>query len=164
MLAKAKNKLRQLKEAYHAWLSTLLLPLATMQARWQLQNKPPLEILMDSSVLGHGVTHETGWISTGVKKWGHIDIDTGYMARIPVHAPDNHGRVYAEVRFLPAIAYLYKKSHIRLLTSAELFAEQFRQPMGRFQGYGWADHSVFEGMRFDSVDGLHMDVQNPGEK
>jgi hypothetical protein len=93
-----------------------------------------------------------------------FDFDSGYMASIPVHSPDNDGRVYREVRYLASIAYLYRTSHIKLLTSAELFAEQFRQPVGRFQGYEWADYSVFKGMQFDSVDGFHMDIQYPAEK
>lgn len=158
-----KHRYRKFKEAKRLWLSSLLLPLATFQARLSLKARQPLSILIDSSVLGHAVIHETGWISTGTKKWGHIDVDTGYMARIPVHSPDNDSRTYNEVRYLAPIAHLHRNSNIKLVTSAELFAEQFRQPMGRFAGYGWADYHVFKGAHFDSVDGLHLDVNDPRE-
>jgi hypothetical protein len=164
-MLEAPGFIKRINRKWKKWLAGQMLPLATFQARMTLRKRIPPGVLLDSSVLGHGVTHETGWISTGVKKWGgKFDFDSGYMASIPVHSPDNDGRVYREVRYLASIAYLYQTSHIKLLTSAELFAEQFRQPVGRFQGYGWADYSVFKGMQFDSVDGFHLDLKHPAEK
>jgi hypothetical protein len=164
VLAKLKAKRRQWKARYHRWLASLLMPLSTAQARLSINKKNPLGILVDSSVLGHGVTHASGWVSTGTVKWGgQIDVDTGYLARVPVHAADNDGRTYNEVKYLASIAHLHRTGHIKLLSSAELFAEQFRQPAGRFRGYGWADFSVFKGVRFESVDGHHIDFNNPAQ-
>ena len=164
MFAKIKHIYQKLKKTRRKWLSSLLLPLATFQARLSFKTGQQLPILIDSSILGHAVIHETGWISTGRKQWGHIDVDTGYMARIPVHAPDNDSRIYNEVRFLAPIAHLHRKSNVKLVTSAELLAEQFRQPMGRFNGYGWADYHAFKGIHFESIDGLHFDMNNPLEE
>ena len=163
LLSQLKHTYRKFKRAQRRWLSNSLLPLATFQARLSLKAGKPLALLIDSSVLGHAVIHETGWISTGTKKWGHHDVDTGYMARIPVHAPDNDSRTYNEVQYLAPIAHLHRTSNIKLVSSAELFAEQFRQPMGRFRGYGWADYHAFKGIQFESVDGLHLDMTKPLE-
>lgn len=141
-------------------LANSLLPLATLHAKIVLRRNAPLRLLIDSSVLGHGVTHETGWISTGPKMWGHIEVPTGYMAQVPVHAPTNEGRVYREVRYLAGIAHLARTGHLKALTSSELSAEQFRQPVGRFRGYGWADYSVFRDVKLESVDGYRLDLVN----
>lgn len=43
-------------------------------------------LLVDNTVLAHGVTHETAWGDTGKKPWVNLEVDTGYTARIPVHA------------------------------------------------------------------------------
>jgi len=142
-------------------LAKSLLPMATLRARFVLRRNAPLRVLVDNSVLGHGVTHETGWISTGTGMWGNIEVPTGYMAQIPVHAPQNDGRLYNEVRYLASIAHMGRTGHLKLCSSAELDAERFRQPIGRFIGYGWADHSVFKDISMESVDGFHLDLADP---
>ncbi|QND46975.1 hypothetical protein HB780_14655 [Rhizobium lusitanum] len=108
---------------------------------------------MDNSLLGHSITHETGWISTGPKKWGGIDIETGYAARVCVHEPDDASEVYRNTTFMPGLASLAKRGLLDCYTSAELEQERFRQPTGRFQGYGWLDHGFFRDIRMRSVDG-----------
>jgi len=121
--------------------------------------------LVDSSVLFHAITHETAWVSTGTAKWGNaVEIDTGYSARIPVHAEDCEAEVYAHIRFLPGLAHLARLGYLRLLTSAELAAEQFRQPAGRFYGYGFDGLNLFEGVRMESVDGKRFDLQDAKNK
>lgn len=95
---------------------------------------------------------------------GKIEVPTGYLAKIPVHAPSNETPLYNEIQFLAGIAYLARSGYLTLFTSAELKAEQLRQPMGRFQGYGYADHSVFAGMKFRSVDGFHLDLHDPKQR
>lgn len=138
--------------------------LSTVEARAHLQRNGPLRVLVDSSVLFHAVTHESPWISTGKAKWGTQEIETGYMARVPVHAEDCDFEVFREIRYLPGIAHLARLGHLKLCTSAELLAEQFRQPIGRFKGYGYYDLNLFSGISFESVDGRQLDLKNPQEK
>src|SRR5215216_1438969 len=58
---------------------------ATVQARLALRKSGPLRLLVDDTVLGHAIIHETEWISTGTKLWGgQVPVETGYTARIPV--------------------------------------------------------------------------------
>jgi hypothetical protein len=157
-----KNLLRRFDRAYKRMLARSLPPMATFQARLALRKTGPLRILVDNTVLGHAITHETGWISTGTKLWGgQVPVETGYTARIPVHSPSNDKRVYREVRYLAGIAHLARQQNLQLCTSAELAAERFRQPMGRFRGYGSADFNVFQGVEMESVDGIHLDLVEP---
>src|ERR1044072_4701486 len=160
------NRLRQrFRAAFKRRLATSLLPMVTLPARLALRRGGPVLILVDNTILKDGITHETGWISTGPKLWGgKIEVPTGYMARIPVHSPQNAGRVYREVRYLPGIAHLTRTGHVTLRTSAELMAERFRQPHGRFAGYGWADFNVFQGISMENVDGVHIDLNFSTEK
>ncbi len=65
-----KQYLRRLDRAYKRVLARSLLPIATLPARFMLRRGPALRILVDNTVLGHGITHETGWITTGTKLWG----------------------------------------------------------------------------------------------
>lgn len=122
-----------------------------------MKRSGPLGILVDNTVLAHGVTHETAWISTGTQKWGLHDIDTGHAARIPVHSPDNESETYQNIRYLPGIASLAREHLIFLKASAELAAERSRHPMGRFSGYGYFDYDVFGDVTVDSIDG-HVDL------
>jgi hypothetical protein len=152
-----------MRDAVRRRLAKSLLPMATLRARFVLRRSAPRRVLVDTSVLGHGVTHETGWISTGTGMWGNIEVPTGYLAQIPVHAPQNAGRLYNEVQYLASIAHLGRTGHLKLCSSAELGAERFRQPVGRFIGYSWADHSVFKDISMESVDGFHLDLADPKE-
>jgi len=136
--------------------------LSTVPARMRLRRTGRLRILIDSSVRGHSITHKSASISTGVEKWGHVDFETGYAARIPVHSPTNDTPTYNEVRYLGGIAYLAKRGALDLFYSAELRAEQFRQPTGRFRGYGYFDLGLFNDVKFTNIDGeLHLDLHAP---
>lgn len=103
-------------------------------------------ILVDNTVLFHGVTHETVWISKGRKKWGDTTIDTGCLSRIPVHKKGYEGREFSSIKYLPSIIDLAKRGVIELCLSDELKDEQLTQPMGRFRGYGMFDRSLFEAL------------------
>lgn len=160
-----KNLRERLSRSYKRYLAKALLPLSALPSRLVLKRNQPLRILVDSSVLFHGVTHESGWISTGSVMWGgKIEVPTGYLARIPIHAPNSEARLYTEVQFLAGIAHLARLGYLTLCSSAEIKAEQFRQPMGRFQGYGYADHNVFAGLKLGSVDGFHLDLHDPKQR
>ncbi len=147
---------------YKKTLARAYVRLSILQAELYLRKNGPITVLIDNSALGHGVTHETAWINTGKVLWGgQIPVDTGYSARIPVHAPNSSDRVYREVTYLVGIAELAKRGHIKLVTSAELSAESWRQPMGRFQGYQYQDLNIFKGIPMLSVDGHHFDAVDP---
>lgn len=139
-----------------------LLSLSTLNARRHLKRRKQLRVLIDNSIIGNAVTHETGWISTGPKMWGHIEVNTGYMARIPVHSPNNNSRMYREIRYLPGIAHLARSELLELFTSSELQAEAFRQPAGRFAGYGLYDYNIFSDIKMKNVDDeYHLDLVDP---
>lgn len=108
-------------------------------------------LLLDNTVLHHGVTHETAWIATGPKKWGDIEIDTGYAARIPVHDDSDRSEAGESVRYLPGIVSLAKQGSISLAISEELRDEQWTQPAGRFRGYGIYDFSFFKDLKLEVV-------------
>ncbi|WP_234683479.1 hypothetical protein [Bradyrhizobium monzae] len=157
-----KHLREKLSRSFKRRLAKALLPMSVLPTKLVLRKKSPLRILVDSSVLAHGITHEGGWISTGSVMWGgKVEVPTGYLAKIPIHAPSNDTQLYNEVQYLAGIAHLARKGYLKLCTSAELKAEQFRQPIGRFQGYGYADHNVFAGIRFESIDGFKLDLSNP---
>lgn len=134
--------------------------LATRKARCYLRKTGPLRVLVDSSVLAHAITHETAWISTGKNMWGTQEIETGYQARVPVHAEDCDLELFREVRFLPGLAHLARLGLLRPCTSAELRSEQFRQPIGRFRGYYYFDLDLFSGIQFEPVDGWHVESRD----
>ncbi len=143
----------RLRFKYTPRLTNWVVDLSTRRARSTLQKSEPIAVLIDNTILSHVVTHETGWISTGVKKWGTHDIETGYAARIPVHAAEDDSIEYRNIKYLPGIACLARRGLIVLRTSAELGDERFRQPVGRFGGYGYFDYSVFSDVPMESVDG-----------
>lgn len=127
-------------------------------AKKHLRKHGPITVLIDNSALGHGITHESAWIDTGISMWGDIPVPTGYSARIPVHPADSSDRVYVEIRYLVGIAELARAGLINLVTSAELHAEVTRQPLGRFRGYRIGDLNIFDDLAIPSVDGYHLDL------
>jgi hypothetical protein len=130
---------------------------STNLARSELKRIGPISLLVDNTVLQHSVTHETAQISTGVKKWGSHDVPTGYAARIAVHPADSTSIEYQNIQYLPGIVHLAREGLVNLKTSAELWDEQFHQPVGRFRGYGYFDYCLFNGLRLESVDG-HAEI------
>jgi len=141
-------------------LVDILVSASTLQAKSRL-GRVSAGLLIDNSVLGHSITHETAWVSTGQEKWGNISFDAGYTARICVFGPDSDSEVYRNVTFLPGIAHLARKGRIEFCTSAELQSEQFHQPVGRFQGYGYFDHGLLRDIHLRSVDGYVLPSMGP---
>ena len=104
------------------------------------------QILIDNTVIGHGITHETAWIDTGRKLWGgSIPIDTGFTARIPVHSETVNSDASRSIRYLPTIASLARDGVLALYSSPELDDERMTHPIGRFSGYGSYDYRVRTG-------------------
>lgn len=115
-------------------------------------------ILIDNTLLGHGITHETAWLDTGKAQWGDVEIDTGYAVRIPVHSEQDNSREARSVRCLPGIVNLTKRGLITLATSSELQDEQLPHPKGRYAGYGIFDYSVFQGLPIEAIEDQEYSV------
>jgi hypothetical protein len=137
---------------------------ATAKALKRLKGAEAVRVLVDSSILAHAITHESAWVSTGTSNWGPHKINTGYSARVPVYAAGSNKETFRQVKYLPGIAHVARLGFIELLTSAELGAEQDRQPTGRFHGYYLDDMNQFAGIPFRSVDGRQFDLKDAKEK
>ena len=146
--AKLPKPLRSALWSHGPSVARTVVSLSTLPARLKLSTRTPLRILVDNTVLFHGITHETAWISMGKTKWGAHEVDTGYSARIPVRAPDRGSREYRSIRYLPGIAHLARAGRLQLMTSGELEVEQDYQPIGRFRGYGYFDLNIFRNVEF----------------
>ena len=133
-------------------LAELCLKYATKEARANLSANGPLRILVDNTVLGVAVTHESKWITTQ---------SGGYLARVPVHSPRNQSNAYIQCTYLTGLTYLAELGLIEFFLSAELKDEQFRQPIGRFRGYGIFDHSLFSNLTLKSIDGMVGPTMGP---
>lgn len=142
-------------------LGDAIVSLLTFRARVRIRRTGPVSVLVDNTVLAHAVTHETAWVSTGTTEWGPNRVETGCSARIPVRRADANSREYRSISFLPGIAHLARLGLISLVTSGELELERFRQPSGRFSGYGYFDHSVFSGLEIKRVDHLPDMMMDP---
>lgn len=142
-----------LRFKYGPSLAGYLMKLSTIRATYRVHLNGPLSILIDNTVLDHAVTHETAWIPTGKKIWGDSEIETGYAARIAVHSVDSNSREYKSIQFLPGLVSLAQRGLLNIYTSAELRAEQFHQPIGRFRGYGILDYRILSSIRIKSIDG-----------
>lgn len=147
-----------------AWkyFAEILVRIALIRAKAYLLRNGPIKVLIDNSILGHAVTHETVWISTSgdTPEEKPFSLSPGYAARVPVHSPTNDGDVYREVTYLTGIAELARAGLIELVTSAELQSEALRHPVGRFRGYGFDDLYLFQDVDMPSVDGYHFDVHD----
>ncbi len=154
--------LRSIKKTAHCFTGRLkfhVLPqlvdfftsIAMAKASRRLKAANVRRILIDNTVLGHSVTHETAWVDTGKSFWGNIEINTGYAARIPVHDEGDEREAARSIRYLPGIANLARRGRIMLLTSSELQDEQWTQPIGRFRGYGFYDFSLFQDLKFETI-------------
>jgi len=153
VLAKLNTLNQRLRFKYAARVANWLITASTANARRTLRQHGKLSILIDNTVLAHGITHETAWISTRPQKWSSHLIQTGYAARIPVRAINDSSIEYQHIRYFPGIASLARGGLLSLKTSAELIDERFRQPGGRFSGYGYLDHNIFSDVNIESVDG-----------
>jgi hypothetical protein len=127
--------------------------LSVRKAENQVRSLWSSKVLIDTNVIGHSVTHETAWISTG----DHLEItDTevshGYLARVPVHREDDISEVARSVRYLAPIAMLGKRGAITLWTSPELSDERLTQPVGRYAGYGYFDFNFLRGTPIGRLD------------
>ncbi|WP_434404408.1 hypothetical protein [Sphingobium sp. DN12] len=75
--------------------------------------------------------------------------------------PEKSNGKYRNVTFLTGIAHLARLGALELCQSAELDDELFRQPVGRYKGYGYFDYSLFSGINIRSVDGSAFTTLGP---
>lgn len=143
----------QLRYRYGPALARIVVSTSTLRARIRMRRQPVLNVLIDNTILAHAITHETAWITTEKVRFGKEEIDLGYAARIPVRNADD-SKEYESISYLPGIAHLAQSGRLALKTSADLELERFRQPVGRFSGYGYFDHDLFAGISIQSVDGI----------
>lgn len=130
-----------------------LLRMSTYQARRKIDSRFPIKILVDNTVLGIAIAHETRWITTSIQEIGGNPVPSGFQARVPVYGPNNRSKEFREAKALVPLSYLNDQGFVQLYTSAELSDERFRQPIGRFRGYGMFDHSILNGVERNSIDG-----------
>ncbi|WGO84367.1 hypothetical protein [Arsenophonus apicola] len=142
-----------LRFKYSPRIASWLIYLSTYRAQFHLKANGPIGVLVDNTVLAHATTHKTAWVSMGQKLWGKHSIETGYLARIPVHPVNTKVREYDEIVYLPGLIFLQKAGLLTLYSSAELYNEQFYQPLGRFRRCGYFDYNLFENVLLESIDG-----------
>jgi hypothetical protein len=116
--------------------------ISCISARKKIKRGKQCNLLIDNSVIGHSVTHETAWIKTGRDE--DLDCDYGYSARISVHHDDDKSEIASSIRYLPGIYELAKSGWIDFYISNELTDETLNQPEGRYSGYGIFDYSLFK--------------------
>lgn len=152
-LARLRSLPERLRFKLYPRLAQFHLNRATHDARVRQSGLPPIRVLVDNTVLDLAITHETRWITTGAVHWADRVGHTGYQARVPVYGAKNDTEKYRNATFLTGIAYLARQGVLELCHSAELDDERFRQPVGRYRGYGYFDYSLFSGLKLESVDG-----------
>lgn len=120
------------------WVLKQMIRLAALPGKLKLRKSRPLHVLIDNSVLRHGLTHTNAWISTGTKlRGGVVPIDTGFSARIPRRYPPHQAKIYEEeVPYFAALTHLGKSGHITYFTSEQLQFERIRQPSYNRFRYG----------------------------
>ena len=133
-------------------VARLALDRATTNARRTLSTEMPVGVLVDNTVLDITITHEGKWITHG---------QGGYIARVPVYGRNNASERHRHASCLTSISHLARLGLIHLHQSAELKDEQFRQPTGRYRGYGYFDYSLFEDIEIESIDGWVFPSMGP---
>ncbi len=129
-----------------------LLQYATHKTRKNAAGKEIATILVDNTVLDLAVTHEGKWIqhSRG-----------GYVARVPVYGRKNSSERHKQASYLTSLTHLARSGIIKFFQSAELEEEKFRQPAGRYRGYGYVDYSLFQGLEIEPIDGWVFSMMGP---
>jgi hypothetical protein len=117
-----------------------------------LRPNMPLGVLVDNTIFDIAVTHEGKWISHS---------HGGYVARVPVYGRSNTTERHRQASYLTGLAHLAQIGSVSLHQSAELEDEQFRQPSGRYRGYGYCDYSLFQGLKIESIDGWVFSAMGP---
>jgi hypothetical protein len=138
---------------YH-WLPhlvDLMLGIAVIGGIKALKAKGVKRVLIDNTILGHGITHKTVQINSGLQLWGETEIESGYLARVPKYSDNDVSCAAVSVRYLPAIAHIAKALTISLLTSDELLDERWTQPIGRYRGKGFYDFNLFSKVDFTQM-------------
>lgn len=146
--------IENLRFRYMPIVARHLLEFSVISARQKLNPSRPLGVLVDSNILHHAVTHETRWISTGQSHWGGVHpIDTGYLARIPVHDRKTEKVEYGDIQYLSGLVRLFRTHHLKLWSSVELKVERAEHPNARFDAIHLYDHTLLKPNELECVDG-----------
>jgi len=169
MWQKVKARLRSKRESlafkYMPLLADWIMRRVAMSAQGQFADETEsVGVLIDSCVRTHAITHEEAWIDTGTVLWGGVHpINTGYMARVPVHAVNNDSEDYRDICYLGSLIALARFGTMKFFTSAELISEQLKHPPARFQTIGYSDYSILDMVKIESLDGERYDFINMGK-
>jgi len=118
-----------------------LVKLCAFTAKNRISKGERFDLLIDNTVVGHSVTHDSVWIKT---VWDEeLQLEYGYSARIPVHDEKDTSIAARSIRYLPAIYSLAKSELISIYTSYELQQERIHHPVGRYGGYAMFSYSLF---------------------
>ena len=151
-LSRLRNLPERMRARYFPRLAEFLLTRSTSEARGVLSRSEPVSILVDNTVLGLAITHETRWINFKT---------FGAAVRVPVYGIKNTSEQHQHASYLTGLIHLAKLGYLKHWVSAELLDEQFRQPIGRYRGYGLFDHSLYAGVKLESVDGHVLPTMGP---
>ena len=150
------SRRERLRVRFRRWLvkklKSPMLWVATYEARKKYDGQEPLKILVDNTVLGLAITHETRWVTTSIQELNGHRFYPGYAARVPVYGRKNKTREFHEAQCIATLSELKRVGVVELYISGELADERFRQPIGRYRGYGLFDHSLLEGVDRNLID------------
>lgn len=163
--ARIRSKRENLAFKYMPRIADWIMRRVAMSAREQFGNEAqPVGVLIDSCVRTHAVTHEEAWIDTGTVLWGGVHpINTGYIARVPVHAADNASKEYLDICYLGSLIALARFGTMKFFTSSELISEQLKHPPARFRTVGYSDYSILDMVEITSLDGERYDFITMGK-
>ncbi|MBY0619982.1 hypothetical protein [Sphingomonas ursincola] len=163
--ARIRSKRENLAFKYMPRIADWIMRRVAMSAREQFGNESQsVGVLIDSCVRTHAVTHEEAWIDTGTVLWGGVHpINTGYIARVPVHAADNASKEYRDICYLGSLIALARFGTMKFFTSSELISEQLKHPPARFRTVGYSDYSILDMVEITSLDGERYDFITMGK-
>ena len=142
----------RLASAYRHWMAQRAFRRSLANVLFRTPQES-IELLIDSNIHSHAITHETGWVATGESTFASGIRRTGYAARIPVYPKDSTSETYEQVCYLAAIAQLTKAGRAKLWTSHDLILERDAHPRARYVDVGWFDFSLFGRSDLPSIDG-----------
>jgi hypothetical protein len=115
------------------WLGKTALSASIIAARAVLNNRDPIKILLDNSVVRLGVTHTT-ILHSHELKFGPTVSTVEIPYRAVVKLKDKDRKLSAEQKFLPGLAKLGVEKRLEFFTSSELQRERFCHQLYKYSG------------------------------
>lgn len=149
LLRKLPHNVNRMAYMFFPSIVDFITKLSTLKAQTNIKKLGNIKVLIDSTVIGHNITHETVWVETDSDgedlEWLGAD-KPGYLARVPVQSESNLSDATTSIRYLAGIFSLAKGCSISIFESSELRDERISQPIGRFRGRGIYDYSLLQGV------------------